>query len=82
MRALPVVAGQCGPQPAWLAAGRGLHLRAVRARHGAFGPGRAQCACRGTAGGGSPAAKLWQGVHYKLPKPTVHSPDMVESPSS
>jgi hypothetical protein len=34
------------------------------------------------ARGGSSAAKPRQGVHHKLPQPTVHSPDTVESPSS
>jgi hypothetical protein len=54
----------------------------VRARRSALGPGRAQSACRGTAGGGSPVAKPWQGVHRKLSQPMVHSPDTIESPSS
>jgi hypothetical protein len=27
-------------------------------------------------------AKPWQGVHRKLPQPTMHSPDTIESPSS
>jgi hypothetical protein len=39
-------------------------------------------ACHGTARGGSPAANPRQGVYHKLPQPTVHSPDTVESPSS
>jgi hypothetical protein len=43
---------------------------------------RAQSACRGTAGGGSPVAKPRQVVHRKLPQHTVHSPNMIESPSS
>jgi hypothetical protein len=43
---------------------------------------RAQSACCGTARGGSPAANPRQGVHRKLPQPTVHSPNTVESPSS
>jgi hypothetical protein len=57
-------------------------LCAMRARHSALGPERAQSACRGTAGDGSPAAKPWQGVHNKLLQPMVHSPDTIESPSS
>jgi hypothetical protein len=31
---------------------------------------------------GSPMAKPWQDVHHKIPQPTVHSPDTIESPSS
>jgi hypothetical protein len=34
------------------------------------------------ASGGSLAAKPWKHVHRKLSQPTVHSPDMIESPSS
>jgi hypothetical protein len=78
----PEQAGQRDPHPGWPAAERDSRLRAVRAWRGALGPGRAQCAFHGMAGGGSPAAKPWQGVHYKLPQPTVKSLDMVESPSS
>jgi hypothetical protein len=62
--------------------GRPQDVGHVCARRGTLGPGRAQSACRGTTGGGSPMAKPWQGVHRKLPQPTVHSPDMIESPSS
>jgi hypothetical protein len=45
-------------------------------------PRRAQSACRGMARSGSSATKPRQGVHHKLPQPTVHSPDTIESPSS
>jgi hypothetical protein len=44
-------------------------------------PQHAQSVCHGTTHGGSPVAKPWQGVHRKLPQPTVHSLDTVESPS-
>jgi hypothetical protein len=45
-------------------------------------PRHAQSTCCGTACGGSPAVNPQQGVHHKLPQPTVHLSDTVESPSS
>jgi hypothetical protein len=48
----------------------------------ALGLKHAQSACRGMARGSSSAAKPRQDVHHKLPKPTVHSPSSIESPSS
>jgi hypothetical protein len=64
VRAQPITAwpqsrtglNQCNPRPVRSSHGLQPHLRAVRAQHGALGPGRAQSACLVIARGGSLAA--------------------------